>query len=103
MARKEFSTLTEQMFYILLVLQKPHHGYEIMQQIDRMTLGRIKIGAGTLYSLLARFEDEKFITRVEDDGRKKTYQISQEGHQILQIEVQRLQVMIHDYRKEMDV
>ena len=55
MARKEFQTLTEQMFYILLVLRQPHHGYEIMQQIDEITHGRIKVGAGTLYTLLSQF------------------------------------------------
>lgn len=100
MARKEFSTLTEQMFYILLVLRHPHHGYEIMQHINTMTKGRIQIGAGTLYTLLGRFEEEKFILRLPDDGRKKIYQLTDMGHDILQNEYERLKLLIDDYQEE---
>lgn len=96
MARKEFQTLTEQMFYILLVLRKPHHGYEIMQQIDEITHGRIKVGAGTLYTLLARFEEEGFIKKVGEDQRKKIYHITKEGHAVFEKERQRLKQMLID-------
>lgn len=96
MARKEFQTLTEQMFYILLVLRKPHHGYEIMQQIDEITHGRIKVGAGTLYTLLARFEEEGFIKKVGEDQRKKIYRITKEGNELFEKERQRLKQMLID-------
>ena len=95
MARKEFQTLTEQMFYILLVLRQPHHGYEIMQQIDEITHGRIKVGAGTLYTLLSRFEEEGFIKKVEDQ-RKKIYRITKEGNELFEKEKQRLKQMLID-------
>ena len=52
MARKEFETLTPQMFYILVVLNVPRHGYEIMNEIMRITNDEIRVGAGTLYTLL---------------------------------------------------
>lgn len=96
MARKEFQTLTEQMFYILLVLRKPHHGYEIMQKIDEITHGRIKVGAGTLYTLLARFEEEGFIKKVGEDQRKKIYRITKEGNELFEKERQRLKQMLID-------
>lgn len=96
MARKEFQTLTEQMFYILLVLRKPHHGYEIMQQIDEITHSRIKVGAGTLYTLLARFEEEGFIKKVGEDQRKKIYRITKEGNELFEKERQRLKQMLID-------
>lgn len=96
MARKEFQTLTEQMFYILLVLRQPHHGYEIMQQIDEITHGRIKVGAGTLYTLLSRFEEEGFIKKVGEDQRKKIYQITKEGNELFEKEKQRLKQMLID-------
>lgn len=96
MARKEFQTLTEQMFYILLILRKPHHGYEIMQQIDEITHGRIKVGAGTLYTLLARFEEEGFIKKVGEDQRKKIYRITKEGNELFEKERQRLKQMLID-------
>ena len=64
MARKEFETLTVQMFYILLVLYHPLCGLEIMNEVDELTRGEIKIGAGTLYALLPRFEKEKYMRTI---------------------------------------
>lgn len=61
MAREQLKTLTEPMYYILLTLIDPQYGYGIMREVDRRTLGRVKIGAGTLYSLLSRFEEEGII------------------------------------------
>lgn len=100
MARKEFQTLTEQMFYILLVLQKPHHGYEIMLKIEKISNQRVKVGAGTLYTLLARFEEEDFIERVGGDNRKKTYQITKKGEELFDKEKQRLTQMLKDSEGE---
>ena len=99
MARKEFQTLTEQMFYILLVLQKPHHGYEIMQRIEEISHERVKVGAGTLYTLLARFEEEGYIKRVGEDNRKKTYQITVDGKALFEKEKQRLMQMLEDSKE----
>ena len=56
MARKEFETLTPQMFYILLSLYEPICGLEIMEKVNEMTEGDVRVGAGTLYALLPRFE-----------------------------------------------
>ena len=56
MAREQFQTLTEPMYYILLSLLRDNHGYGIMQMVEELTEGRVAIGAGTLYSLLGRFE-----------------------------------------------
>ena len=58
MARKKLDTLTEQMYYLLLALNKPGHGYAIMERVREMTDGRLQIGPGTLYTLLGRFESE---------------------------------------------
>ena len=55
MARKEFETLTPQMFYILVVLNVPRHGYEIMNEIIRITNDEKGVGARTLYTNLSRF------------------------------------------------
>lgn len=96
MAREQLKTLTEQMYYILLVLIKPQHGYGIMQDIDRMTEGRVKVGAGTLYSLLSRFEEEKIIRQIREENRKKIYIISEKGLEILLSEHQRLKKLVFD-------
>ena len=97
MAREQLQTLTESMFYILLVLIKPMHGYEIMQTVDVISQHRVKVGAGTLYSLLTRFEKEKIIRQISDDGRKKVYQLTEKGRNILDGEYDRLKNSITAY------
>ena len=79
MARKEFETLTPQMFYILVVLNVPRHGYEIMNEIMRITNDEIRVGAGTLYTLLSRFQNDGYIELVSEIDRKKIYQITKIG------------------------
>ncbi|MCD4715022.1 MAG: PadR family transcriptional regulator [Clostridiales bacterium] len=96
MAREQLKTLTESMYYILLTLLKPQHGYGIMQEVDSITKGRVKVGAGTLYNLLSRFEEEEIITQVVEDNRKKVYLISEKGLTILRAEHQRLNQLVED-------
>ena len=48
MSQEQFRNLTEPMYYLLLTLVKPLHGYGIMQEVEERTQGRVKIGAGTL-------------------------------------------------------
>lgn len=90
MPRKEFQTLTESMYYVLLCLIEPRHGYEIMQHCLIISHQRVQIGAGTLYALLSRFEQEQFIQRVSGEGRKKVYQITDKGLKLLLEERKRL-------------
>lgn len=79
MARKEFETLTPQMFYILLALYEPMHGYDIMQKVKEMTSDEIIIGAGTMYTLLPRLEQEYYIRLVKEENKRKIYQITNTG------------------------
>ena len=97
MAREKFQTLTEQMFYILLCLQRECCGVDVMEQVERMTEGRVVIGPGTLYSLLESFLKEGFIQETRVDGRKRSYQITVKGRLRLEEEVQRLRRQAEDY------
>lgn len=94
MARKEFETLTPQMFYILLVLNTPRHGYEIMNEVSRLTEGEIQIGAGTLYTLLPRFQTEGYIDLLSVQDQKKIYQITSIGKRKLKKEKERMKKQI---------
>ena len=94
MARKEFETLTPQMFYILVVLNVPRHGYEIMNEIMRITNDEIRVGAGTLYTLLSRFQNDGYIELVSEIDRKKIYQITKTGKYKLQEEKRKLEMQI---------
>ena len=87
----EMEVLTPQMYYVLLVLHQPMHGYEIMNKITEITHGEITVGAGSLYTLLPKFEKECYIQLVKVENNKKIYQITNLGKKKLQKEKERLQ------------
>jgi len=97
MAREQLQTLSEPMYFILLALTKPMHGYDIMQTIPAISNERVTVGAGTLYALLKRFEKEKIVNQIEDDGRRKTYMITSKGRELLDREYVRLKESITAY------
>ena len=88
--------MTEAMYYVLLALMRPNHGYQLMQAITEVSNGRVNMGPGTLYGVLSRMQNDGFISLAENDGRRKTYQITQEGEQALRVEYDRLKSLIRD-------
>lgn len=96
MARKKLSTLTEQMYYLLLILQNEMCGSEIASAVLNLTKQRVSLGPGTLYALLAQFVEEGLIKETKVEGRKKSYIITQDGIDLLLEEYKRLQIMIED-------
>ena len=65
--------MTEAMYYVLLALMRPNHGYQLMHAITEVSNGRLKMGPGTLYGVLSRMQKDGLISLAEDDGRRKTY------------------------------
>ena len=100
MAREQLQTLSEPMYYVLLALTRPAHGYEIMQIVSTISHNRMKVGAGTLYALLTRFEKEKIVHHISDDGRRKIYEITPKGRELLAREYLRLQESIAAYETQ---
>lgn len=98
MAREQFQNLTEPMYYILLSLLEERCGVDIMERVEEISKGRVKIGPGTLYALLGRFEKEKMIKETEVVGRKRSYIITDKGLAILKEEYERLINLIEDGR-----
>lgn len=96
MARGKLETLTEQMYYLLLALHEPGHGYAIMERVRTLSRGRLELGPGTLYTLLGRFEREGLITldRVEDT--RKIYRLTAAGRETLEREYERLRRQVAD-------
>lgn len=88
--------MTEAMYYVLLTLMNPSHGYGVMNAITEVSNGRVNMGPGTLYGVLARMQKEGLIVLAENDGRRKTYAITSDGEQALRQEYQRLTAMIED-------
>ena len=94
----ENQPMTEAMYYILLSLLRPGHGYGMMQRITEISAGRIHMGPGTLYGVLNRMKREGFIVLESQDERRKTYMITPLGKQALQDEYERLVRLVEDGR-----
>lgn len=95
--------LTEAVYYILLALQEPLHGYGIMQQTSSLSKGRLSISAGTLYGALANLLEKGWIKPYGDtegnDGRRKQYHITDVGRSVLLDELARLEELVENGRK----
>ena len=100
MAREKFQTLTEQMFYILLCLRQEQCGADIMAQVSALTAGRVTVGPGTLYTILAKFQEEALIQETAVDGRRRTYTLTEEGRRRYLEEVARLRACLGDAEEE---
>ncbi|MBR5739866.1 MAG: helix-turn-helix transcriptional regulator [Firmicutes bacterium] len=101
MARAKFQTLTEQMFYTLLCLKNECCGMDIMDKVRDMTEGRVLIGPGTLYNLLAQFVQEGYITETSASGKRRNYLLTEDGRALLFQETLRLKKQVSDFEEIM--
>jgi len=88
--------LTEAVYYILLSLYSPLHGYGIMQKVDNLSSGRVKLAAGTLYGAINTMLERGWIRALpgEKSSRKKEYEITPLGRNIVAYELNRLRELI---------
>lgn len=98
MARANFQTLTEQMFYTLLCLKEECCGMDILDRVPAMTNQRVNVGSGTLYTLLEQFLDEEMIRETRVEGRRCSYILTDKGREMLERECARLAAQLADYR-----
>jgi len=97
MAKKAFEGLTESMYYVLMAFSKGEMcGTDVAQYIERKTKGRVRLGPGTLYTILARFEEERIIEETAVEGRKRIYRISEKGLGMYHEDLLRLKTCIMD-------
>ena len=96
--------LTEAVYYILLSLMQPLHGYGIMQKVEQLSHGRLRLAAGTLYGAISSMLDKGWITAIagESDSRKKEYVITEAGKAILRAEYQRLLELVSNGRAALE-
>lgn len=97
----ERGALTEAVFYILLSLYTPMHGYGIMQNVKELSKERVNLGAGTLYGAINTLLEKNWIkaVQVEKDTRKKEYEITTLGKAAMQGEIVRLEELIVNGKK----
>ncbi len=85
--------LTQTGFSILLALSlKPRHGYELMQQVNDDSKGRVSIGPGGLYGTIKELHKHKYIEEIEDTDdttarKRRHYKITEKGRGVLAEEV----------------
>lgn len=90
--------LTEAVYYILLSLLEPMHGYGIMQNVEKLSHGRVSLAAGTLYGAINTLLEKRWITSLpgEKSSRKKEYQITDLGRRALRAEIDRLTELLEN-------
>lgn len=86
--------LTETTYYILLSLYQPLHGYGIMQRTAELSGGRVRLAAGTLYGALNALVEKGWIALLPVEGRKKEYQLTSRGLEVLKKELARLRELV---------
>ena len=90
---KKYLPLTESTFYIMLTLVEPLHGYAVMQKIEEISKGTVKVGPGTLYGAFTSLEKEGLIVKVKEEDRRKSYVLTAKGKKVLMNQIKRLKIM----------
>lgn len=98
---KDKIVLTEAVYYILLSLYKPLHGYGIMQNVFDLSSGRVNLAAGTLYGAINTLLQRGYIKALSNkmNLRKKEYVITEAGKEIIINEIDRLRELIRNGEK----
>ena len=97
--RKVYVPMTETGFYILLCLQKEAHGYSIVQQVEQLTGGEIRISPGTLYGSLSKMEKDGLIRFLREEEKRKIYSITDLGRQVLELGTKRVERLYRNMRE----
>ena len=92
--------MTETGFYILFCLQKPQHGYGLGLQVKKMTDGEVSISAGTMYGTLSKMEKDGLIVFEREEEKRKLYQITELGKEVLQLEMKRIERLYKNSKGE---
>lgn len=102
MPKHALESLTESMFYVLMALYREQRcGIDIAAWIEEKTAGRCRLGPATLYTILAKFEKEKYIRETQVEGRKRTYAITDLGREAYRTELLRLQTCLDDGKTQL--
>ncbi len=98
--KRIYVPMTESGFYILFCLHEPQHGYGISQQVRHMTNGELIISAGTMYGTLSKMEKDGLISFVKETEKRKLYQITATGKEILELELHRIERLYKNSKGE---
>ena len=94
--------LTEAVYYILLSLRTPLHGYGIIQNVEALSHSRVHLAAGTLYGALNTLLEKGWIRALPEEDRKKEYEITPQGLEALRQEILRLSELLENGKRVME-
>ena len=98
--KKVYVPMTETAFYILYCLQTPQHGYGVVQQVERLTGGEIRLAPGTMYGSLSKMEKDGVIAFVREEEKRKLYAITPLGREVLGLEIKRIRRLYQTIRED---
>ena len=98
--KKVYVPMMETGFYILFCLQEEMHGYNIGLKVKNMTDGELTISPGTMYGTLSKMENDKLISFVKEEDKRKFYVITELGKEVLEIELRRIERLYRNSRGE---
>ena len=98
--KKVYVPMTETGFYILLCLLEESHGYGIVQKVESLTHGEIRLSPGTLYGSLSKMEKDGLIQFIREEEKRKSDKITDLVRQVLDLEMKRIERL---YQNMMEV
>ena len=98
--KKVYMPMTETAFYILFCLQKPNHGYGVVQLVEKLSGGEIRLAPGTMYGSLSKMEKDGVIRFVREEEKRKIYEITDLGREILKLEIDRISRLYNITKEE---
>ena len=78
-----------------LCLRQPNHGYGVVQSVEQLTNGELRLAPGTMYGSLSKMEKDGVIRFIREEEKRKIYQVTDLGNQLLQLELQRIQKLYY--------
>ena len=97
--RKVYVPMTETSFYILLCLRQEMHGYSIVQKVEALTGGAVKLSPGTMYGSLSKMEKDGLIRFVREEDKRKIYHITPLGAEVLELEMNRIERLYRNMKE----
>lgn len=97
--RKVYVPMTETSFYILLCTRQETHGYGIVQKVEALTGGEVKISPGTMYGSLSKMEKDGLIRFAREEENRKLYHITELGEQVLELEMNRIERLYRNMKE----
>lgn len=97
--RKVYVPMTETGFYILLCLRDEMHGYSIVQKVEAMTGGAVRLSPGTMYGSLSKMEKDGLIRFVREEDKRKIYHITALGREVLELEMSRIERLYRNMKE----